>query len=228
MGDRVGIGNAGHTGDWTDVRRKFPKAECRVFIGNLPFLASMEGIRARFGQFGALTNVFIPAFPASGRSKGFAFTNFKRREDVKTAIELLNGRFLGHRRMTVSAAINRPANRPTAAVRGSRIVPEATQGGQVIATPNAYGTALPPHCSDAAFQLPHLSPDPVSYCCSQQQVELQNLPNQASSFCHLLSQTSLACHQNVATHAITPCHQPSQPSPVNPSQLADPMPSSFE
>ncbi|XP_058106948.1 glycine-rich RNA-binding protein 1-like [Magnolia sinica] len=122
MGDRVGTSKAGQTRDWKEVWRKIPKVECRLFIRNLPFTVSIEDIRAKFVQFGALTDVFIPKFPSSGRSKGFAFITFKRWEDAMVAIELLNGQFLGCRRMMVSAAINRPANRPPEDVGGSRVI----------------------------------------------------------------------------------------------------------
>ncbi|XP_058075740.1 uncharacterized protein LOC131224221 [Magnolia sinica] len=120
MGECVGFGQAGPTEEWQEVRRRNQHPDCRLFIGNLPFSASSEDIKARFGQFGALADVFITTFSISGRSKGFSFVTFKLWDEAKAAMELQNGRFLGRCRMTVSIANQRPSNRSRLGNGGSK------------------------------------------------------------------------------------------------------------
>lgn len=44
-----------------------------------------------FRRFGAIQRIFLAKEKTSGRSKGFAFINFFRREDAQKAIEQLSG-----------------------------------------------------------------------------------------------------------------------------------------
>ena len=48
----------------------------RLFVGNLPYDATEEDIRAHFSTAGNVLNVFVPLDRETGRKRGFAFVEF--------------------------------------------------------------------------------------------------------------------------------------------------------
>ncbi|XP_058103556.1 serine/arginine-rich splicing factor SC35-like [Magnolia sinica] len=136
MGKAIAVpAAAGTTQTWTTVRRKKSKYDSnRLFVGNIPFSTSSDDLRARFGQFGDLADVYIPVFSTIGRSKRFAFVSFSKRDDALQALNLLNNRFLGCRSMQISAAIQCLSNGP----------PE-TKDRQRNSNPKANGSTIQTH-----------------------------------------------------------------------------------
>lgn len=76
----------------------------KLYVGNMSFNTTEEGLRAAFGQFGNLTDVYIASDRETGRPRGFAFVTFSTEEESKTAIEKMNGVELDGRQLTVNAA----------------------------------------------------------------------------------------------------------------------------
>lgn len=76
----------------------------RLFVGNLPFNADENGIRALFEQCGTVEKVNIITDRATGKSKGFSFVDMSNDEEAERAISQLNGSQFGGRALTVNEA----------------------------------------------------------------------------------------------------------------------------
>lgn len=80
----------------------------RIYVGNLPFSATEEQIRALFGAEGRqVTEVHVVMDRDTGRPRGFAFVEMASDRDAQAAISALNGASMGGRPLTVNEARER-------------------------------------------------------------------------------------------------------------------------
>lgn len=84
----------------------------RLFVGNLPFSATENDLRALFSQHGNVTDVHIVLDRESGRSRGFAFVSYGTDEEAAKATDALNGKPMGGRPLVVKDARDRGAPAP--------------------------------------------------------------------------------------------------------------------
>ena len=86
----------------------------KVFVGNLSYSMTEDGLREAFGQFGEVVDLKIVTEFGTGRSKGFAFVEFSEEDMAKAAIEGLNEKELDGRTIFVKIAEPRKPreNRP--------------------------------------------------------------------------------------------------------------------
>jgi RNA recognition motif-containing protein len=75
----------------------------RLYVGNLPFQASREDVRAAFEAFGDVHEVSLITDRDTGRPRGFGFVEMDA-EGADKAIEGLNGKEFQGRNLTVSEA----------------------------------------------------------------------------------------------------------------------------
>lgn len=71
----------------------------KIFVGNLPFSATEAEIENIFQQFGEVSDVTVPKDYMTGKSRGFAFVEFEKKEKADAVLNhknpiLLNGRKL--------------------------------------------------------------------------------------------------------------------------------------
>ena len=78
----------------------------RLYVGNLPFDATAEGIRAAFEAYGTVHDVSLVTDRHTGRSRGFGFVEMDA-ESANAAIEGLNSKDFGGRDLTVNEARER-------------------------------------------------------------------------------------------------------------------------
>ncbi len=78
----------------------------RVYVGNLAWATTEDGLREIFGQYGEVVSARIITDRETGRSKGFAFVEM---EGADAAIAALNGVNLDGRPLRVNEANERPA-----------------------------------------------------------------------------------------------------------------------
>ena len=78
----------------------------RLYVGNLPFDAKTEDIRAAFEAFGTVHDVSLVTDRDTGRPRGFGFVEMDA-EAAKAAIEGLNNKEFGGRDLTVNEARER-------------------------------------------------------------------------------------------------------------------------
>lgn len=62
-----------------------------LYVGNLSFEITEDGLRGAFEQFGAVTEVRIASDRYTGRPRGFAFVTFNT--DAESTISRLPARF---------------------------------------------------------------------------------------------------------------------------------------
>lgn len=81
----------------------------RLFVGNLSFAATEDGLRAAFAEDGRkVVSVRIMLDRDTGRSRGFAFVDMDSQDDAHAAITALDGVDLEGRALRVSLATERP------------------------------------------------------------------------------------------------------------------------
>ena len=76
----------------------------KLYVGNLSFKTTEDGLRDAFGQFGIVTDVYVATDRETGRPRGFAFVTFSTAEESKLAIEKMHGVDLDGRAITVNEA----------------------------------------------------------------------------------------------------------------------------
>ena len=106
-----------------------------IFVGNLDFNASEEGVRSLFEQHGQVNSARIMTDRETGRSRGFAFVEMENEGEADQAIAALNGYTLDGRALNVNEARPKPD-------RGSGASMSTTLD-QVVAQHIGQSTTLP-------------------------------------------------------------------------------------
>lgn len=88
----------------------------KLYVGNLSYTTTEEGLNAKFSEFGALDSVNLIIDRETGRSKGFAFVEMANDEEAKSAIQALDGTEFDGRNIRVSEA--KPQERRSGGNRG--------------------------------------------------------------------------------------------------------------
>jgi RNA recognition motif-containing protein len=78
-----------------------------IYVGNLPFNATEQDVRALFEPHGAVESVKLINDRETGKPRGFGFVDMAQ-ADAQTAIQALNGQQLGGRPLRVNEAQERP------------------------------------------------------------------------------------------------------------------------
>jgi RNA recognition motif-containing protein len=84
----------------------------RLFVGNLPYDATEDEIRAHFSTAGSLASVFLPVDRETGRKRGFAFVEFVDGAAAQEAIRLFNNQPFKGRPLAVNEARAKEAGAP--------------------------------------------------------------------------------------------------------------------
>lgn len=84
----------------------------RIFVGNLPFSATEDQLRALFSAHGEVTAVNIITDKFTGRSRGFAFVEMSDDAAAAAAIAAVNQYQLEGRALTVNEARERSEGGP--------------------------------------------------------------------------------------------------------------------
>lgn len=76
----------------------------KMYVGNLSYQTTEEGLRALFAEFGEVESVSLITDRYSGRSRGFAFVEMATEEAAQSAIAGLKSRMLDGREIDVAEA----------------------------------------------------------------------------------------------------------------------------
>ncbi len=82
----------------------------RLYVGNLPFDASIDDIRAAFEAHGTVHDVSLATDRDTGRSRGFGFVEMDE-EGARAAIAGLDSKDFGGRELKVDEARERQGGR---------------------------------------------------------------------------------------------------------------------
>jgi RNA recognition motif-containing protein len=75
-----------------------------IFVGNLSFNASENALRSMFEEFGTVSRVSIATDRETGNQRGFGFVEMAVDSEGDRAIEVLSGKELNGRALTVNEA----------------------------------------------------------------------------------------------------------------------------
>ena len=78
-----------------------------IYVGNLPFNATEQDLRALFESHGTVESVKLINDRETGEPRGFGFVEMAQ-ADAQTAIQALNGQQLGGRPLRINEAQERP------------------------------------------------------------------------------------------------------------------------
>jgi RNA recognition motif-containing protein len=81
----------------------------KIYVGNLPFTATDDTVRALFTQHGVVDSVALITDRETGRPRGFGFVEMPR-SDAARAIQNLNGQDMDGRALKVNEAQDKPRN----------------------------------------------------------------------------------------------------------------------
>jgi RNA recognition motif-containing protein len=78
--------------------------EKKLYVGNLSFDTTEEGLRSLMSQAGAVESVEMITDRFTGRSKGFAFVTMGSQAEAEKAISMFNEKILDDRTIKVNIA----------------------------------------------------------------------------------------------------------------------------
>ncbi len=76
----------------------------KLYVGNLPYTVDDAELKKFFDPCGSVSSASVIKDRYSGRSKGFGFVEMPNDSDANKAIETLNGRDFGGRKLVVNEA----------------------------------------------------------------------------------------------------------------------------
>ena len=82
----------------------FQEMEMNIYVGNLSYNASEGDLQQAFEDFGEVLSARIITDRATGKSKGFGFVEFEKVLEAKETMELLNGKMIKGKLLTVKPA----------------------------------------------------------------------------------------------------------------------------
>eukprot|EP00548_Thalassiothrix_antarctica_P008954 CAMPEP_0194135402 /NCGR_PEP_ID=MMETSP0152-20130528/5504_1 /TAXON_ID=1049557 /ORGANISM="Thalassiothrix antarctica, Strain L6-D1" /LENGTH=267 /DNA_ID=CAMNT_0038831635 /DNA_START=48 /DNA_END=849 /DNA_ORIENTATION=- len=97
-GDQGGSNN----GDAPAAENGVTAKEVKLYIGNLDYATNEDRLRQEFGQFGKVTDVFLPMERGSQRPRGFGFVTLSNRESAERAISKMDQTQLDGRTIRVN------------------------------------------------------------------------------------------------------------------------------
>ena len=80
----------------------------KLYVGNLSYNTSEDGLRNLFTSFGSVASVKIIFDRETGNSKGFGFVEMSTDEEANAAIAGTNGSELDGRQIRVNEAMDKP------------------------------------------------------------------------------------------------------------------------
>ena len=79
----------------------------KIYVGNLPFTATEDQVRALFAAHGTVESIALPTDRETGRPRGFGFVEMSQ-SDASRAIQAVNGQSLDGRALRVNEAQDKP------------------------------------------------------------------------------------------------------------------------
>ena len=79
----------------------------RLYIGNLPYSMTDEGLEQAFAPHGTLSSARVILDRDTGRSRGFGFVEYQNDDEAKAAMEAMDGQEVDGRPLRVNEAHER-------------------------------------------------------------------------------------------------------------------------
>ncbi len=94
------------------------KNQMEIYVGNLAYATTDEGLKAAFAAYGEVTAVRVVTDRMTGRSKGFGFVTMPDATQAQAAIDALNGHELDGRTVRVNESQPKPREERRGGFRG--------------------------------------------------------------------------------------------------------------
>lgn len=107
-----------------------------IFVGDLSPEIENETLRNAFTPFGEISDCKVVKDPITNKSKGYGFVSFVRKVDAMSAIEQMNGQWLGSRSIRTNWATRKPTT------QGSFVV-----GGKALNYDEVFKQSSPTNCT---------------------------------------------------------------------------------
>ena len=78
--------------------------ESKLYVGNLSYDTTEDGLRTAFAKAGTVVAVDMIKDRDSGQMKGFAFVTMSTQAEAENAIKMFNGKMLNNREIKVNIA----------------------------------------------------------------------------------------------------------------------------
>ncbi len=79
-----------------------------LYVGNVSFSCNEDDLRDLFGEYGEVKSVRLVTDRETGRARGFGFVEMENRDSGQNAIDALNNREFGGRKLVVNEARPKP------------------------------------------------------------------------------------------------------------------------
>ena len=76
----------------------------RLYIGGLPYSTTDEGLKDAFAEAGTVVSANVIIDKMTGRSRGFGFVEMSSDEEADKAIDMINGKEMDGRKISVNEA----------------------------------------------------------------------------------------------------------------------------
>jgi RNA recognition motif-containing protein len=90
------------------IKKNKETNQMEIYVGNLAYATTDEGLKAAFAAFGEVTAVRVVTDRMTGRSKGFGFVTMPDAAQAQAAIDALNGHELEGRTVRVNESQPKP------------------------------------------------------------------------------------------------------------------------
>ncbi|RXK42171.1 nucleolysin TIA-1/TIAR [Tremella mesenterica] len=108
-----------------------------VFVGDLSPEVNDDVLAKAFGAFGSMSEARVMWDMNSGKSRGYGFLSFRKREDAEQAINTMNGEWLGSRAIRVNWA-NQKTQTGSSGGMASMGTNRSASGGPPPMPPSSY------------------------------------------------------------------------------------------
>ncbi|ELP90622.1 nucleolysin TIA-1, putative [Entamoeba invadens IP1] len=101
--------------NWTHDSQSDAKGSFKLFVGGLHTEVTNEILYQNFAKFGRVSDARVLRYSQSGKSQGYGFVTFIRKEDAETAMQMMNGEKIQGR--TVKVNWGTATQKPTETVK---------------------------------------------------------------------------------------------------------------
>ena len=96
--------------NWTNIPQTDTNSNYKIFIGGLQTSVSDNLLFNIFSKYGHINDARVIKVAQTGKSKGYGFVSFSRKEDAETAIQMMNGEKIEGRNVKVNWVLNQSSN----------------------------------------------------------------------------------------------------------------------
>lgn len=113
-----------------------------IFVGDLSPELDTQQLRDAFAVFGEISDCRVVRDPQTLKSKGYGFVSFVKKTDAESAIQTMNGQWLGSRAIRTNWATRKPPSRG-----GGEMTGVGSGGSKMMSFEEVYQQSSPTNCT---------------------------------------------------------------------------------